>query len=550
MVIKDTLFNKGGSRLAVLLIVLITALAYANSLRNSFVCDDFGVIVNNDFIKTWKNFPLIFSKTYFMAFKEITYRPVVSISYFIDYSTWGLNPFGYHLTNLVLHIINAIMLYFLINLIGNNKNLALLTSLFFAVHPINTEAVNVISFREDLLAFLFYLSAIILYLKQKEQGTRKKSIFYFLSFLFFIFALFSKEMAVTLPIVLLLFNYFFIFPKKPIKKLSDLKSLIGYLVILVFYFGIRFFLMKNVNEERVGYLGNSFLTSILTMFKVYATYVFWLFFPGSIKTIIAAKDDPLFIVSSPLDISFLLSFAVIIFLILFAIDKRKIEKEISFSIFWFFITLLPVSNIMPINNYMALRYLYLPSVSFCLFMSIVLIKLKVLNLHFGLKNIPAKVVKYIIIFLLSLYAIFTVDRNCIWKDNATFALELYQFYKDKNMVIKYLYPLSSAKVKQGQRKAIEELKEALQANPNSAELYNKLGIAFGEINLYNESVACFKKAINIDPKYLEAYGNLGVAYARLGKWREAEKIWGKILEISPEDKEAQHNLKKLKRLDR
>lgn len=166
MKIKNKIFAKISSPKAIILIVILTSLVYANSLKNSFVRDDHIVIVNNDFVKSWKNFPLIFTGDYLTPISEIkhlgtrdigsgetTYRPVVTISYFIDYSLWKLNPFGYHLTNLLLHIFNAILLYVFINLIAKNKKVALLTSLLFTLHPANSEAVNGIAFREDLLAW-------------------------------------------------------------------------------------------------------------------------------------------------------------------------------------------------------------------------------------------------------------------------------------------------------------------------------------------------------------------------------------------------------------
>ena len=138
MALNGAVFNKVNTRLAIILIVLITALAYANSLKNSFVWDDIWTVVNNDSIKSWNNFPALFSKSYLTSFGEISYRPVCTFSYFIDYFIWKLNPFGYHLTNLLLHILNAILLYFLINLIIADKNLSLLASLLFALHPVNS----------------------------------------------------------------------------------------------------------------------------------------------------------------------------------------------------------------------------------------------------------------------------------------------------------------------------------------------------------------------------------------------------------------------------
>jgi len=134
MFIKNITFTKVNIRLAIILIVLSVMLIYANSLKNSFVWDDAIVIAENSFVKSWKNFPAIFSKAYLTPFSQIeylginsagsgetSYRPVVTLSYFIDYSIWKLNPFGYHLTNILLHIFNVILLFFLAGLITKNR---------------------------------------------------------------------------------------------------------------------------------------------------------------------------------------------------------------------------------------------------------------------------------------------------------------------------------------------------------------------------------------------------------------------------------------------
>jgi hypothetical protein len=160
---------KLNNKRAMLVIAFAIVLVYANTLVNQFVWDDNVTIVRNNFIKSWSNVPRIFSKSYLSPFVrtgssyspdirvssgETSYRPIATLSYMLDYSIWKLNPFGYHLTNLALHLINAILIYLLINALTRNKNTALLASLLFALHPVNSEAINNISNRKDLLAFL------------------------------------------------------------------------------------------------------------------------------------------------------------------------------------------------------------------------------------------------------------------------------------------------------------------------------------------------------------------------------------------------------------
>ena len=207
----------------ILLLILVTFLVYAPSLKNGFVWDDFLVVTDNHFIKSWKNFPLMFTRQYLTSPEdlpyltdrnigsgEISYRPVVTLTYFVDYWIWKLNPFGYHLRNLVLHLINTVLLYWFCFLVLKKEKWAFWASLIFALHPIQAEAVAGISFREDLLAFLFFLSSLLLYIHQKKiKRGSKRYAFYFGSLFSYFLAVFSKETALVLPLIVLLWDSFF-----------------------------------------------------------------------------------------------------------------------------------------------------------------------------------------------------------------------------------------------------------------------------------------------------------------------------------------------------
>ena len=159
--------------LSISLILIISIAIYSNTLKNGFVYDDEFTVVNNTLIKNFSNISKLFTKEYFAASGEMSYRPVVTFTYFIDYALYGLKPYGYHLTNLLLHALNGVILYIFLTLLFKPSqssifNLQLLISLLFATHPVLTEAVNAISFREDLLCFLFYISALIPYIVHRS----------------------------------------------------------------------------------------------------------------------------------------------------------------------------------------------------------------------------------------------------------------------------------------------------------------------------------------------------------------------------------------------
>ncbi|MDX2502380.1 MAG: hypothetical protein QNL14_18005, partial [Deltaproteobacteria bacterium] len=186
-----------GHWLPVVVLTLLCLIVYYNSLSNGFVYDDYGVIVENRYIKQpGKLLASLFDQSYFkMAGLEASYRPVASLSYLCLYSIAELNPFYYHLASLLLHTLNAILVYCLANFILQNRLRAMLAGCLFACHPVLSEAVNAIDFNDDLLATVFYLSALMLYMRLKGEHVRFNIGAYCLSLFSYLLGLLSKEMA-------------------------------------------------------------------------------------------------------------------------------------------------------------------------------------------------------------------------------------------------------------------------------------------------------------------------------------------------------------------
>jgi len=539
------------------LIIGLGFAVYANSLANSFIWDDYQLIVNNDFVKSWANLPDVFNKSYLSPFikrgccffvdfstgsGESYYRPVVTLSYFVDYSLWRLKPFGYHLTNLTLHIINALVLYFLIGLIVPDRKIALLGSLLFALHPVNSEAVNNISFREDLLAFLFYMSSFALFIKSGGSRGIRRALFYIASLILFFPALFSKEMAITLPFLLVLYDYYFIVPARQESLWARFKSRYGgYIIIALFYIWVRFFLIANNAEPPLIYPGGSFYSDILTMSRVAAAYIKWLIFPVGIIVSMPAQS---YMVSTSIANPRVLSSLFLITAILaIAVKMRRRSRDASFGVLWFFIALLPVSNIIPISNYIAGRYLYMPLAGFSLAFSIFLLRLDNVRLRALPLGMPRQARKDIIVLILAFYFIFTVVGNALWRNDTVFFGEMAERYPDNALV--HLSLGNSLRRDGLAADSVAEYKTAIGLNPVLADAYNGLGMAFGSLQQYGKAKEHFLTAIKIDPLYTAAYNNLGVTYAQMKKWQEAKKCWRMALRIKPGYKEAEANLNKI-----
>jgi protein O-mannosyl-transferase len=554
----------------VVLIIALTAIVYANSLKNSFTGDDAGIIVNNNFIKSGKNLPLVFSRAYLTSLKdwdllgvrnvgagELSYRPMVTLAYFIDYRIWKLNPFGYHLTNLILHTINALLFFFLANLIIGRPIASLLAALLFALHPVNTEAVNAIFFREDLLAFLFFVSSLIFYILAGRSGGIKKTGKYCVSLGLFLLALLSKEMAVTLPFILILYDYYFVSAAKRQSLAANFKfRYLAYFFVLILYLWLWGVVFKNPNPLP-KYPGGSFYANIMTMSTVIAGYIKWVILP--IRLHFAVTEPHLILRQfSP---AVLVSILIIIACLTAVIKTYRSAKEMSFAIAWFFVTLLPVANLFPIRYIVGLRYLYIPIAGFCLFLPLLQLRIKKIN-------------RVAIIVILLFYSLLSASRNLAWRNDVALWSEIAGWYPDNHFAH---YGLGVAFLKSGQTdKAIEEFKMSLRINPKEANTHHFLAGCYAaggiwepaikeyenslELNPLNPSVhyelgdlyvktgrndkaaKAYEKAIEINPEYLEAYNNLAAVYADAGKVDEAIALWNKAVGINPRFLTAHFNL--------
>ena len=199
----------------ILVIVCLSQFVYLNSLSNQFVYDDEFTIVTNYFVKTWNNLPSLFNKDYFKFSGELSYRPVVTLSYFIDYTFWKLNPFGFHLTQHAFTHPQFCFAFFTVKKDFQLPNYFFFCHhLIFSCHPVLTEAVNAVSYREDLLAATFFIAAFLLYMKTSKDE-RSFSPAYFASVGCYLLGIFSKEMAITLPLLIFLYDIIFTKRAKP-----------------------------------------------------------------------------------------------------------------------------------------------------------------------------------------------------------------------------------------------------------------------------------------------------------------------------------------------
>jgi len=255
--------------LSIALVIVLGFAVYGNSLNNGFIWDDDILIENNEHIKSWSHLAKVFTKDLGAGTgnKFMSYRPLQTATYMMDYSFWKLNPRGYHLTNIVLHIAVALSLYWLINIIFNDNYLSLLTGALYVVHPIHIEAVTYISGRADPLSLLFMLLCFIFYIKSPPS---KRIGVYIPMLLSYTLALFSRENSLILPVLVLLYHYSF-------KKKIKVREFFSIVIISSLYILLRVTVLK-ATLTHAPYMTTVF-QRLSGFFVAITTYIKLLFLP-------------------------------------------------------------------------------------------------------------------------------------------------------------------------------------------------------------------------------------------------------------------------------
>ena len=525
------------------LLALICIVLYFNSLSNKFVYDDYAVIVENKYIQhPVKSFPSFFNQSYFnIAAGEASYRPLATLSYYLIYAIVGLNPFGYHLFSVLLHLANVVLVYLLVNLILKHRFTALIAGLLFACHPVLTEAVNCISYNEDLLAACFYLLAFLFCLKSSTNSLKSDRKNYGLSLLFFLLGLLSKEMAITLPAIIVLYDLSIKneadpqpFSLQPILSAIKERGLFysGYMAVGLFYLSIRFIILHNPEESIKTFFG-SLLERVIFLPGHIFSFIKLSFFPVNLTAdYVFSYPYHFFTASNLIGFSFVAGLAVL------SVFIFKHSREIFFGIWWFFITLFPVYNLIPIYNPFAERYLYIPLIGFCMLVAMAFNTLITKRLS---KTVPIQVLSSVaIIVILSLYSTVTIARNRDWKDNLTLWSKTVITSPGSSIAHG---SLGRAYQDQGRlQEAIRNYKKAIEIYPGNYKAYHNLGVVYAGQGALKEAVANYKRAVDINPAFVDAQFNLGNIYHNQGLLEEAVQQYRKVTELDPADFEARNNL--------
>lgn len=278
------------------------------------------------------------------------YHPFTILTFAIEYYFFGLNETGYHTVNLLLHLMNAILVFRAVLLLGNKGGVALIAALFFGIHPLHVESVAWVSELKDLLYTFFFLASYIFYLKYIKGGHKK---YYIMALFLFLASLLSKAMAVSLPVVFILTDYF---KGRKINK-STLVDKIPFFFLAIAFGIVAILAQKSFGATDVDKF--PFLQRILFACYGFISYLLKLLFPLNLS---AYYPYP---VNSGENIPIKYYIYLIVFAGLMAgvIFSLRFKKDISFGIGFFAITIFLVLQLFPVGEtFMADRYSYVPSI--------------------------------------------------------------------------------------------------------------------------------------------------------------------------------------------
>ena len=509
---------------------------YLNTLKNGFVWDDAATIENNAFITSLKNTPKLFTMDYFssrtqvleernniVGSGEVTYRPLVTFSYMLDYQIWKKNPAGYHLTNAVIHGLCALLLMLLSWVLFHDKTWCYITGAIFAAHPVASEAINAISFREDNLALLFLLPALIFFTTSWRNQPHKfqSSI---LPALFTFFTCLSKEMGAVTP--LLMGTICLLSPRKNLFAFKNFKMLILPSAAAALYLLIYFVIMKNPAEETIGWYAGRLDVHIAAMIRTFGIYI--LLFFGMARNCINHDIVP---PPSLYDLQAVLSLTGLFILAVTGVIFYRKKWKGGLGLLWVVISLLPVAGIIPTAHLAAERYLYIPLAGFSVFSGWCILQ--------GAKYIARKykisLYKPVAILLLLVVipsSIRVVNHNPTWKNQESLWAAAIEVNPDSHMG---QYGLANCYLRsKDYRSAIPHYERAMTIDPNNSKSYNNCGLCYTHLKEYPKAIDTFEKALHIRPENHRLYSNLAHALILSKNYPKARIYAEKALQIKPD----------------
>ncbi len=457
------------------------------------------------------------------------WNPFLWLSFMLDYQLYGLNAGGYHVTNLILHILSALLLFWVFERMTKALWPSAFVAAVFALHPLHVESVAWVTERKDVLSAFFWMLTLCLYARYTEKPVLKS---YLLVLAGFFCALMSKAMAVTLPVIMILLDYWPLNrfeARKGSRILWQVKEKAPFFFLSVIFSFIVFYVqyyrpsLKHLPQMTSPPLGSRLINAAVS-FVTYLEKTFW---PHDMA---AFYPFPFYLTAQEIIVSVMIIMAVT----LAVTANAKRAPYLFTGWFWFTAAILPVIKILQVgSDGMADRYHYLPSIGLS-----VMIVWGVSSLF---KSESAR--KYILfpsaLAVIALLAAVSWHQCGYWKNSVTLF----------NHALKVTYnnhlahgQLGQALLDEGKStEAIVHFNEALRIMPGYPEIYNQRGAAFIMQGEYRRAIDNFNDHIRLSPDDPNPYNNRGYVYSILGRYDLALEDFNKTIKLNPDDANAHVN---------
>ncbi|MDH4319284.1 MAG: tetratricopeptide repeat protein [Desulfobulbaceae bacterium] len=517
-----------------IILVILIALAYSNTLRAYWFFDDFPNILFNNSVHL-KTFDYNSVKQTFFAApckSENIYRPVAMFSFALNWYFGGHDAFGYHIVNLTIHLLSAIGVFYLIlmlygslriKILQDEKNfyIAFVASALWALNPVQIQAITYIVQRMASLAALFYIYAMLTYVLARRSSVKESWPLYLLTMFLFILSTLSKENGILLPFSLLLIEFIFITDHNISLRKIFFTIFIGSLLC----YPLSYSLISGKFQFLSGYDGRSFTMAqrLLTEPRVVIYYISLLLFP--------APDRLSLIYDFPLSTSLfspwstLPSIILLLFITLGAILSYRKSPILSFAILFFLLNHLVESTILPLELVFEHRN-YLPSIFFFWPIASILVKGICFFLH-RKREVALLLLAITGSYIVTLGA-WTYIRNNLWKSEKAIWIDVMRKYPDLPRPYQMLGALLDAggyyeEALRYYKISMTKKKGPTHKTHQFISLIN-IGLIYLKTGHYENAIDSFHKALETEPGNEDAYQYLIRSYFGLGDYREAERL--------------------------
>jgi len=450
------------------------------------------------------------------------YHPVTMMMYALEYKVFGLDPYYYHLVKLILHLVNTFLVFVIIFLLTSRIVITGITALFFAVSPVNVEAVAWISAQGTVLYSLFFLLSIFFYLYYIKNSNR---IYILISFISFVISVLSKSSAIVLPVLLVIIDHYY---RRKFTSQIFLK-LIPYFAVSVIFGVIAMLSAKSFGSMNASYDFNITDRIFLACYSV-IFYFSRSFVPYDLSAIHYYPEK----INGFLPYEYYLAFFFIVIIIVLIIKSGKFRRHMVFGFLFFIVNLLLVIQFFPIGKTLVCeRYNYLSCIGIFFITGQLLYAV---NYEYRILS-SIKVISVIIMMVLSVFYIMaTRERNKVWSNGYTLYSDVIEKYPEQ--AYGYFGRAAAQMLENDPEPAINDFNMAINLEPDFTEAYDNRGLAKYHLKDYEGAVSDFNVAINQLDNYFKPYYHRGLARYKTENYKEAIRDFSSAISLNELHEEA------------